>query len=382
MTDDDLTPFADEPVFAALTGPATSDELAGEAEMLAVFRSAVSKRPRRRLAARLGAGGTVFVASTVALSGGVAAAAYSGSFPTSIQSSLHTVASWAGVPAPTHHHPRHHPQTAGGGATPVVTGSTGTSSGLVGSPAPSTQPTASPSSGQGLTGSKRRGSPSPGASPSANPSTSPSVSPTPNPTPSLTPTPTPIVVAPVPASLAVQVSATRVSPNTPLTLSGQLVTASGASVPNHRVSAYQRLTGGGKLQRIGVGTTNDTGDVSFGIPSVTHDVRLLLRAGHGVHSVTVTVSEIPTASVAVTPDGPNDHISISTNGAQPGDTIALLRRAGGQWVPAGAGQLGASGAMSLDVPAPATRPARYRLVLKATSAHAAVTVHFTVPPAT
>jgi hypothetical protein len=39
--DDDLTPWQDEPVLRALTGPGSDDELAGEAEALAAFRAAV-----------------------------------------------------------------------------------------------------------------------------------------------------------------------------------------------------------------------------------------------------------------------------------------------------------------------------------------------------
>src|SRR5580704_2075705 len=114
--DDDLSGFENDPVFRALTGPATDAELSGEAAALAAFRTANGATPHRRFAARIGAGGAI-VTAVVALTGGVAAAAYSNALPHSVQNFAHTVAGPFGVPQKhVHHHPKVLAQHAGGGS--------------------------------------------------------------------------------------------------------------------------------------------------------------------------------------------------------------------------------------------------------------------------
>ncbi len=96
-------PVAD--LVTALTAPATSDELAGEAEVLAFFRyhAGVSVPVRHSLRRRtklistlLTAKAAAMVAAAVVSVGGVATAAYAGALPTPIQNIAHTT---IGAPA-------------------------------------------------------------------------------------------------------------------------------------------------------------------------------------------------------------------------------------------------------------------------------------------
>jgi len=193
----------------------------------------------------------------------------------------------------------------------------------------------------------------------------------------------------VPADLAVSVSAIRVPANTGVTLSGELTTAGGAPVPDHQVTAYEKATGGGEFTELGTGTTDQNGDVSFGVPPINHNVRLVLRTDdhgvrstgdHGVQSTTVTVIEVPTVSAAVIANGSIVNIGVSTVGATPGDTVTLLRRQQGAWLAAGQAQLDSNGAASFGVPPASGRRVRYRVVLERTPAHAAASVGCSVVP--
>ncbi len=379
---DDLHPFAEEPVYQALTAPGTAAELAGEAEFLAAVRAAVPHRTRRRLAARLGAGGSVFIAAA-ALSGGVAAASYTGALPEPAQQVMNDVAGWAGVPAPPPHHQRSAVSaTTRKKPTPVATGSIGGTAGITtSSPNPIAAPKGSPAP-RGRAGTGGVGPTGPHASPTPSAAVSPSLTPTPTPTPTEapTPTPTPTVVAPSPVALSASISATRVPANTGVTFSGRLTTSTGAPVPHHRVVVFERATGAGQFSKLGTGDTDTNGEVSFGVPALTHNVRLVLRAGR-VHSPVVTVVEVPTLSIAVTPAGISDDVTVSTNGATAGDAVVLLIRRHGQWLRVRSGQLDATGTWSFTVPAPQRRAAGYRVLLKRTRAHAAGSAGFRAPPA-
>lgn len=380
MTDDDLNQFADEPILRALTGAGTPEELAGETDMLAAFRASVPKRSRRRLAARLGAGGSVFIA-VAALSGGVAAATYTNSMPSPVQNFAHSIGSWAGIPKakPVHHKAAATP-SRNSAATPVVTPTgadtsrTGVSPGPIGSPSATPTVTSHPG---GVPGSRVH-SPSPAITPSVATSVSTSSSPATVQTP--TPTPTPTVTPSVAAALSASVSASRVPANTGVTLNGALTTAAGVAVPNHRIVAYEKPVGAGKPSKLGHGTTDANGDVSFAVPGLMRNVRLILRAGNGLHSAPVTVTEVPTVSAAVISNGSVASINVSTVGAAPGDTVLLLRRQQGAWLAAGEAQLDSNSGASFAVPTSTGRPVRYRVVLKQTPEHAQSAVGCKVVP--
>jgi hypothetical protein len=351
--------------------------------MLAAFRGANPRRPRRRLAARLGAGGSVFIAAA-ALSGGVAAASYTNSLPSSAQNIAHTIGGWAGVPKAK---PAHHAESADASKDTAATSAgprTGGTPRTGGSPIPAGSPSATPSP------TPRRGAAVPAAGSRAH-SPAPSISPSagvnaslpprgPAASPAETPTPTPTITTPIPTALSASVDASRVPANTGVTLSGELVTSSGAPVPDHVVRAFVRPTDGRDRVKLGVATTDANGDVSFAVPGLTHDVRLVLRAGKGVHSTPLTVVEVPTVSAAVVTTGTIATIDVSTAGAMPGDAVRLLRRQQGAWLPSGRTQLDADGAASFAVPAATGHPVRYRVVVEPTREHARSAVGCAVLP--
>jgi hypothetical protein len=374
---DDLTPFGDEPVFKALTGPAGAGELAGEAEALAAFRAAGATRPRRRLAAaRIGTSGGILIAA-FALSGGAAAAAYTGSLPSPVQNVAGDVFGPIGVPFSGHHHHHHHSggrtvSTSPTSPAPVI----GPGAAPVPPPTSSASPSPSPSGRRGhkpgtaaTTGHDRR--PKPSVSPTV------SVSPSPSPSATPTPTPTPTPVAPVPATVTASVSASRVPANAEVVITGQLLTSGGAPVRDHRVALFERLTGQAQGQQAAVTRTDSDGDVTMTVPPITHDVLVGLRTGNGVRSAALRVVEVPTISVAVAAGSTTDAVTVTTNGAQPGDSLALYRREQGRWVQVGSDQLDSSGAADISVPAPKRRPVHYRVALAATRAHAGSGAVFT-----
>jgi hypothetical protein len=169
--------------------------------------------------------------------------------------------------------------------------------------------------------------------------------------------------------------------NTGVTLSGELTTSGGAPVPDHAVGAYERPTDGGDRIKLGTATTDANGDVAFDVPALSRSVRLVLRAGDGLHSTTVRVIEVPTLSATVIVNGTVASVGLSTFGAMPGDTVRLLRRQQGAWLTAGEGQLDPSGGASFAVPAAQGRRVRYRLVLERTAEHARSAVGCWVVPA-
>lgn len=361
---DDLSPYADEAVLAALTAPGTPAELAGEAEMLAAFRAAVPRRPRRRLAVRLGAGGAVF-AGAVVLSGGVAAAAYNNSLPAPVQNVAHSIAGWAAVPA----HHKKSSTTVEKKPGPVLTPPPAASS---------TAPVAPATTAPARTTKRHHHRAKPHKhSVKVTPSASATAAPTPTPTPtvSTTPTPTPLV----PSALSASVTSMQVPANSGVTISGRLTTSAGVPVPNDDVTLYERPVASGTMTQIGEGQTDANGDVSFGVPALTQNVRLMLRAG-GVHSAVVTVVETPTISVATIPNGTTESVSVSTIGATPGDTVSLLERENGQWQAIQTGQLDATGAVSWSIPTPAAGSQDYAVEIDGTAVHGGALVDFTVAP--
>lgn len=387
MTDDELTPFSDDPLLRALTGPALPAELAAEAAALAAFRAARPAWRRRRMAARLGAGGSAFLAAA-ALSGGVAAASYTGSLPAPAQRVMSDVAGWAGVPAPPH---QHHGGIASHGRPPGDREAPGRHGGPIGVPAAPPSAAASSPPRAGRPGSDRspaagptqasdrhaRAERPPGihvrapAAPTATPSAAAVPTGQPSPTPSL----------PVPSALSAAASSTRAPANATVTITGTLTAASGTPVPGRTVVLYERATGAGNsFHAAGAGTTDSDGTVSFGLPPLTRNVRVVLRSA-GLRSSPLTVREIPLLSLTVTPDGANERVDLTSNGATPGDAVTLSQRRHGGWRAVGSSQLDAAGALSFEVPAPLHRPVHYRLVLVRTPTHTAAAMRFAISPA-
>lgn len=388
--DDDLGRFENDPVVQALTGPGMPEELSGEASALAAFRGVNGGRPHRRFAARIGTGGSIVIAA-IALSGGVAAAAYTNALPAPVQDLAHDVAGPIGVPA---HLPSHHPKVATGDAAgptpPTSIPTSGGSSGVPAispstSPSPSASPSASASAnahrpGQGTTkpspSSSADSSPSPGTTPSI--STTATATPTPSPTDSATPTPTPTVGAP--AALSISVSQTRVPANSGVQVIGALSDASGQPVGDHHVAIFARVSGG-SAELLSSGQTAADGSVQFQTAGLSSSAQLVLRAGGGVHSAAVRVVVVPTMSAAVTQGSARDDVSISTQGAQPGDSLTVYEKEAAGWVAVDSLTLDGSGLASFSATPAPKRVVRYRVVLPASRDHAGCSVAFVTQPA-
>lgn len=374
---DDLSAWSDEPVVRALTAPGTPEELAGEAEALAAFRSA-SRRSRRRFVGRFGTGASTIVAA-VALSGG-AAAAYTQALPSPIQSVAHGVLGPLGVPAPPHHHAR---PTAGAhhspSPSPAASGGLGTTT----SPTPSaaTQPSAGAlhPAGPGAHRSQpaaasagRRPSSkpsSPAASPSAPVATAPvttSTSPSPSETPRLKP-----------AHVAMTLSARRVPAGSGDSASGQVTANSGQPLAGRRIWLAQSIPGQAGWQRIASGSTDDQGEVTVSVASLSRNVRWRLAVGR-VRSPASRIIVVPQLSVTSSYDGQQDTVNVTAQAAQVGDSLELDRRVKGQWRQVQAATIGDSGGASFMVRPPRRGQAHFRVVLRATSAHGYAQARFAV----
>ncbi|HVU61014.1 MAG TPA: hypothetical protein VHD58_05065 [Mycobacteriales bacterium] len=366
--DDDMSPFRDEPVFRALTGPATPDELAGEAEARAAFRAAGSAGPRRRLAVKMGASGAA-AAAVVALTGG-AAAAYTAVLPSPVQQTLHEAFGPLGVPAPQPH--RH--------AKPVAT------------PSPTPSQAAAPTPAPVSPAATARTDTSPPSTPARSASAEPTIAVSPTTTttlpvialtPSATPTPTtsPSGRPPLPgATLLITTSDTEVDVGDAVTISGTLTDETGTPVASRQIVLAEHLVGEPGWNRIDEVATNDAGEVSFTVPDLEHNAHFALRAGGHVHSNVVSVGVDPTITTAVaTPaaDASDTTVTVTVVGAEAGDAVTLDR--GGRHPTARTAELTTTGQATFTVPVPRDHPVTYRVLVHRTHAHLAKAALVEVP---
>lgn len=362
--DDDLSPFRDDPVFKALSAPPTEAELAGEADAVAAFQAAVPPRRSRRSAARVAAGSSAAVV-TLALTGGVAAA-YTNSWPHSVQKELYQDFHSIGVPSPKATHAKAASSTPPVAPPPPTVATTPVPVDTGGTPKPRTTPTSQPS---------------PKVSPSATPSLSvviPSSTPTTSPSPTPSSTQSPIAAA----SLTMSISpGTRVSAGAALTVNGKLAAADGSAIANHRVVLAERIVGEPGWHRIGGPLrTSSSGEVSFSVASLQRNVRLVLRARRHVHSTVQEVVVIPIIYVQVAPSSPgatSTTVSVTVKGAQPGDVVVVRQigvRERGQRT-----TLDGSGSATFTVAVSPTQAIHYRAVVRRTRTHAAHSLPFYVP---
>jgi hypothetical protein len=365
--DDDLSPFRDDPVFQALTGPATPDELAGEASAVAAYRAANAGRPRRRIAMRVGTSGAV-AAVAVALSAG-AAAAYTAVLPTPVQDTLHDAFGTLGVPAPLHH--RH----AQGAAAETTTSPEppGPAAVVASSPAPTGRPSPQPSSGT------PSALPTASASPTATTLPVVAITPTSSPTPSMSPSGQP----PLPgASLVITTDESEVSFGTAVAIAGKLTDQQGVPVVGREVALVEHLVGEPGWNKVGdEAATGADGQVSFAVPPLDHNARFALHAGGHVHSSVVTVSVDPTITTAVaTPaaDASETTVTVTVVGAEEGDVVLLDRL--GRHPMTRTADLSTTGQATFTVPVPIEHRVRYRIAVRPTDAHKARFAVVTVSP--
>ena len=387
--DDDLSAFGDDPIFRALSGPGSAEELAGESAALEAFRSAVPVRNRRRLAGRLGIAGSALTIG-IALSGGVAAA-YSGALPTPVQRVFHDAVSWTGIPAPVS--VRHGSGGSNAATTAASRASSGGGGGTAGlPPVTATTPAAPPPPTSGAHPSAAKPKPkasdhttpaAPTASTTPTPTDSPSASsssassPSPSPSSSSSDTPAP------PASITISLSANRVSAGTSVNVYGQVSAASGAPIAGQTVWLLQRLAGQHSLSEVASGTTNAQGTVELDSPVLTQSVRLRLATDPRLRSASLPVIVVPTISVAVQASSTPgmSSVEVTTSGAQPGDDVVVIVRGPTGWRLQTQTQLDAQGATTFEVPTPPKRSAHYRVVLSRTPEHSRAVAPFLVEPA-
>ncbi len=367
--DDDLEPFREDPVVRALTGPATPQELAGEADALAAYREAVPvPQQRRRSAARIATGASVTVL-VVGLSGGVAAA-YANYLPDSWQQKLHDEVH--SIPAPEKKAPK--PPVALNSPTPITPSQPAPTPTVIASSPDEPSPTATPTASH---------TPSPSTSPTL-PIGVPSASVTPSATPTISPTTTP-TASPPPTAAAGQVAITvtpgrQVTYGTQLTVKGALTDAAGNPIADRRVVLVERFPGQPGRHRAGVARTSVTGEVTFTAPPVHRNVRLVLRAGHHLRSAAQQVVVVPIIHVEVPPTAPGETsvtVRVAVAGGQQGDAL-VIRGPGARDLHRAT--LDASGSTTLSLPASPSQTVHYRAVVRPTRAHGGHELAFYVPP--
>ena len=376
---DDLSEWRDDPLVRALRAPGSASELSGEREMVSAYRHAMPSRSVGRsvgrMVGRFGVGGTTVV-TVVALSSGVAAAAYTQTLPESVQRIAHDVLGPIGVPPAHEHKVKAQPKiTRTPSPTPTPT-----------EPAPT--PTASPGIPVATQSEKPRtvkpaddkpDKPKPTRSPDAvvppaGPSPTPTPSPSPTPTPTPTPTDPPVVEHVKPASLSISVSGAMVSVGTTVTVSGAVAGEDGSALPNHRVALLGRTPGHPGWALLATGHTGEDGAVALSTPPLEHSLFLRLRTGNRVKSDPVRVAVVPTVGVSHA-DG---ILSVTTIGGQAGDTVLLQRWRQGQLVRIARTELDASGSASFAVE-PKKKQVRYVALLKGSKLHTPVEATIAVP---
>lgn len=366
---DDLAEWADDPLVQALRAPGSESELTDQARLVAAYRQAHPRHSTlRRAVGRLGVGGTAVVAS-VALTSGVAAAAYSQTLPDPVQEIAHDVLGPIGVPPVPKKPPVEAKPVVPQPTQPRPTATPTTSLSPTSSPEASPEPTpAEPSPTE--TVEPTATTPTPTETPSATPTESPSAE------PSLEPSPT---TAPVvrPRALSASVSATKVDVGATVQVDGVLTGRNRAPVVDRTVWLAVRQPGERDWSRIDSAVSGSDGSVTLTTAALGQNVRLRLAVNWRVRSDGVSIVVVPTVSATVG----EGSIDVTTVGGRAGDTVVLLRKVGKRLVEAGRQPLDATGATRFVVEAPAVRPARYVIRLKSTRLHAGAATRVTVPAA-
>lgn len=362
--DDDLEPFREDPVVKALTSPGTEAELADEAQAVAAFKGAVPPQRQRRSAARVATISTAGVL-VLAVSGGVAAA-YTSNLPDSWQAKLYN-----DLPSLHFPKPKAQPAPVVASTPPAPVSSTPSAPVPSRTPSPpaSTSPMPTASVGTSAPASPRITATLPGVGGTATASAASS--------PTSVPTPTHVPGGGVTVAMTVA-PGTRVPVGTPLTVKGELTATDGGDVANRRVVLVERIVGVPGRQRLGTARSDENGAVSFSVPAVERNVRLVLRARRHAHSTATRVVVIPLihVQVASTAQGATSAtVTMTVNGAQPGDVV-VVRGANGSRQQA---KLDASMTATFAVPASPSRQMHYRALIPRTRAHAAHSLAFYVP---
>ncbi|MBK5307578.1 MAG: hypothetical protein JJD92_12885 [Frankiaceae bacterium] len=351
MSDDDLTPFRDDPLLVALRAPAEPHELADEDSALAMFRQSLPARTRRRRAITRATVGGAGILLGLGLTAGVAAA-YTTGLPDPVQDVVHAALDPLPVPAPPSADHRARKQALRQLVLPA-------------------SPRATAPGSSTTTPRTAAGTPAPGRQPEATRSPIPSTAPR----PAAAPSPTP---APPKATLTAAVSRRVVPVHTQVVLSGRL-SRGAEGVPNRRVYAAELVIGDTTWRRVATGLTGGDGTVSLTIPALTSNVRLRLVTEQGITSPELPVSVVPTLSLTMTRSGNELVVTVTADGGRPGDALNLLRRDGEAWTSIGSTTLSNERSGVFSVPGPGAARMRYVVRLPATRVHAASFKEFVVP---
>jgi hypothetical protein len=367
---DDLGP-ADpglEQLLTALASGPTPGELAGEQSALAMFRAnfqppppapARGTRPMRQLrpAPRSRTHGLRFrlvAATTTALVGGFAAAAYAAVLPAPVQHVAYQAFHVIGVPDV-----RPHP-AATSHKIPPHSASRGASGHPGSSPSSRSHPT-----------------------PSASGHTSSPASPSPSPSPSQHGSPSPSTTVPAgPLALSLQASSSQILAGTAVTLTGQL-TGGSASDTGVTIRVMEHAAGELGWHLAGLTTTSADGDVTFTVASLVTNARFRLADAALARSPVAIVTVVPTVTtnLRLGPEGVKDYLTVTTLYAHRGDEVALQVYRSGTWVTIRSGLLTGKGRYVFVLNAQKMQGKMLQVALLPTRRHAAaVSASVTVPP--
>jgi hypothetical protein len=348
MSDDELTPFRDEPLLSALRAPASETELAGEDAARAMFRSSQPARSRRRRAiTRATVGGTTVILG-LTLTGGVAAA-YTKGLPDSVQDLAHAVIAPLPVPAP----PTAERRAQDRAFKRLMKQ-------LRSAPRPLPIPSQLP---LGVLVPRRTPSTAPSGPAAAAPRT-------PTPTPSAT-------ASAAPPTWSVEVSRRTVPVHGQVVLFGRLA-RDNKGLPDRQVYAAELPAGASTWRRVASGRTASDGTVTLTVPPLTSNVRLRLVSGQGVVSRQLPVTVVPQLTVSQARSGGRRIVTITADGGYAGNTLVLLRRDGDAWTRIASTSLSSDATGSFTVPGPGATRVRYLVRLPATARHGAAAVEFVV----
>lgn len=345
--DEEQDQWDDDALVRALRAPGTPAELADQARFVAAYRAQRSSGSLGRLVGRFGIGATTVV-TTIALSGGVAAAAYTSSLPDPVQRFAHDVLGPVGVPPvapkpPVAKAPATSPSAPATPDTPSREEPTPQVSLAPGTPAASPTPT-----------------PSvvvvPGSPPSSDPAPSPSPSPGATPSPRRTP-----------GALSATASDSKVPFGSAITVSGVLSDTEGLPLGNRVVRLGGRVSGQ-PWTRFAVGRTDREGRIVLQTPALAENTNLRLTTRENLRSSVSRVVVVPVVHASSTAENGSTTILFTTQGAQPEDVVKAYRRQGDRLVEIGAVTLDENGSATFSVPTP-KRSVRIVLRLPSTRQH-------------
>ncbi|XBB69878.1 hypothetical protein ABFU82_11370 [Nocardioides sp. WV_118_6] len=337
--DHDLGELADSPLVRALRAPGTAAELAGEEQVLAAFRDHHPGRRRRgpgRVVGRIGAGGTALVAA-LALTGGVAAAAYNQALPDRVQAFAHDALGGLGVPPARTPDPQQ-PPSAGPDGDQRDGRSTDS---------PRTHSPTDPRPG---TGAGREGRPRQRGHADIRRHEAPTG----------------------PAVVRVSLTARTVDAGASTTITARVRDAALMPITSQEVVLWQRPAGG-EWSQVGGGVTDADGWVSIATEPVTAstDLRLETTVVDGLGEATVLQSEQRRVAVrpALTTSTAGSLLTAHVTGGQAGDQVWLARRGpGGRILRVGTVRLDEQGGATYDL-ARFRGQVKVRVRLARTAAH-------------